>query len=300
MQKIQYLKQRLANNETIIMDGGMGSEILNRGISTTLPLWSAEVLLQHPEIVQHIHEDYIGAGAEIIITDTFRTTRRAFAKKEMVERATAMTRLACEKAHQAVTNTKPAHEVYIVGSVAPLEECYSPQLTPSPEELTREHNELISDLKDGGVDFILFETMITLRETVSGIHAAQRYNVPFAVSFCCNDQSELLSGEALRDVIPQIEPYQPLFISINCISVANANKLVKQLRTMTDLPIGVYAQGDGDTDDEQGWQFGEEQDKEAAYLLAAKQWREDGAQVIGGCCGTTPSYIQQLAELFHE
>jgi S-methylmethionine-dependent homocysteine/selenocysteine methylase len=68
---------------------------------------------------------------------------------------------------------------------------------------------------------------------------------------------------------------------------------------MTDLPIGVYAQGDGDTDNEQGWQFGEEKDKEAAYLLGAKQWREDGAQVIGGCCGTTPSYIQQLSELFH-
>src|SRR5450432_1863000 len=116
MQKIQHLKQRLANNETIIMDGGMGSEILNRGISTTLPLWSAEVLLQHPEIVQHIHEDYIRVGAEIIITDTFRTTRRAFAKKDVATQATTMTRLACTLAQKAVEHTKPDHDVYIVGS----------------------------------------------------------------------------------------------------------------------------------------------------------------------------------------
>jgi len=298
MQKIQRLKQRLANNETIIMDGAMGTEILNRGIPTTLPLWSAEALLQHPEIVQLIHEDYIHAGAEIIITDTFRTTRRAFAARGIADKATEMTLLACNIAQKAVENTKLAHEVYIAGSVAPLEDCYSPQLTPAQEELTVEHHELLSDLKNGGVDFILFETMITLRETLSGIQTAQQLALPFAVSFCCNEQGQLLSGEGLSDVVPQIERYGPLFISVNCVAVANASKLVKQLRTMTDLPIGVYAQGDGMAHDEQGWQFGEEKNDEATYLLAARQWREDGALVIGGCCGTTPSYIQQLSTLF--
>jgi homocysteine S-methyltransferase len=299
MQKIQHLKQRLANNETLIMDGAMGTEILHRGIPTTLPLWSAEVLLQHPEIVQHIHEDYIRAGAEIIITDTFRTTRRAFAKKGIAEKATAMTLLACERAHQAIVHTKPAHEVYVVGSVAPLEDCYSPELTPAPEELAREQNRLISDLKDGGVDFLLFETMITLRETLSGIRIAQQYALPFAVSFCCNDHNQLLSGEPLSEVVPQIEAFGPLFIGINCISVAIANRLVKHLRSLTDLPIGVYAQGDGVTDDNQGWHFSDEHLHETAYLQAAQSWKQDGAQIIGGCCGTTPADIQQLADLFH-
>ena len=140
--------------------------------------------------------------------------------------------------------------------------------------------------------------MITLRETLSGIQTAQRLALPFAVSFCCNEQGELLSGEALSDVIPQIERYDPLFISVNCVSVANASRLVKQLRAITDLPIGVYAQGDGIADDEQGWQFDKKENDEATYLLDAKQWREDGAQVIGGCCGTTPSYVQQLSTLF--
>ena len=298
MQKISKLKQRLANNETIIMDGAMGTEILNRGIPTTLPLWSAEALLKHPEIVQLIHEDYIHAGAEIIITDTFRTTRRAFAARGIAAKATEMTLLACNIAQKAVENTQPDRAVSIAGSVAPLEDCYSPQLTPAQEALSVEHYELLSDLKKGGVDFILFETMITLRETLSGIQTAQQLALPFAVSFCCNEQGELLSGEALSGVIPQIERYDPLFISLNCISVVNASKLVKQLRAMTDCPVGVYAQGDGIADDEQGWQFDKKKNDEATYLLAAKQWREDGAQVIGGCCGTTPSYVQQLSALF--
>lgn len=298
MQKIYNLKERLTNNETIIMDGAMGTEILNRGFPTTLPLWSAEALLEHPEIVQRIHEDYIQAGAEIIITNTFRTTRRAFTARGIADKATEMTLLACNIAQKAVENTQPDREVYIAGSVAPLEDCYSPQLTPTQEALSVEHHELLSDLKNGGVDFILFETMITLRETLSGIQTAQRLALPFAVSFCCNEQGELLSGEALSDVIPQIERYDPLFISVNCVSVANASRLVKQLRAITDLPIGVYAQGDGIADDEQGWQFDKKENDEATYLLDAKQWREDGAQVIGGCCGTTPSYVQQLSTLF--
>src|SRR5579871_3225838 len=116
MQKINHLKNRLANQERIIMDGAMGSEILHRGFPTTLPLWSAEVLLQRPAIVQHIHEDYIRAGAEIIITDTFRTTRRAFAKRGIAEQAAQTTRLACHMAQKAVENTATTHEVYIAGS----------------------------------------------------------------------------------------------------------------------------------------------------------------------------------------
>ncbi len=298
MQKIQNLKKRLANNVTIIMDGGMGTEILHRGIPTTLPLWSAEVLLQRPEIVQQIHEDYIRAGAEIIITDTFRTSRRAFAKKGMTDKATEMTLLACTLAQKAVENMKPDHEVYIAGSVAPLEDCYSPQLTPTQQELAVEHNELIADLKDGGVDFILFETMITLRETLSGIRAVQQQKLPFAVSFCCNGHNQLLSGEALSEVVPQIERYGPLFIGINCVSVANANNLVKHLRSLTDLPISVYAQGDGVTDNNQGWHFADEHLQVTAYLQAVQLWKQDGAQVIGGCCGTTPSYIQRLVDIF--
>ena len=134
MQKIYNLKERLTNNETIIMDGAMGTEILNRGFPTTLPLWSAEALLEHPEIVQRIHEDYIQAGAEIIITNTFRTTRRAFTARGIADKATEMTLLACNIAQKAVENTQPDREVYIAGSVAPLEDCYSPQLTPTQED----------------------------------------------------------------------------------------------------------------------------------------------------------------------
>ena len=296
MPKIENLKERLARREILIMDGGMGSEILQRGCATTLPLWSAEALLHQPQLVQQIHEDYLHAGAEVLITDTFRTTRRAFAKVNMPSKATEMIHLACKLAQKAVERVRPNHEVYIAGSIAPLEDCYSPELTPAEQELEKEHDEFIADLKEGGIDFLLFETMITSRETLSGLRAAARRALPFAVSFCCNDNLALLGGEALRNVITQIEPYHPLFVGINCISVTSAQKLVKHLHEITALPVAVYAQGHAILENTQA----DEEKSVERYMRAAEQWVQDGAQVIGGCCGTTPAYIRGLAEILHK
>lgn len=294
--KIQKLQKRLAAGEQIVLDGGMGSEINNRGVATTLPLWSADALFSHPEVIQKIHEDNIKAGAEIIITATFRTTQRAFAKKNIVKQATKMTYLACTLAKRAIRTVKPKHDVYIAASVAPLEECYSPELTPPRKEMKKEHEAFVQDLKDGGADFILFETMITLREAVSGLKAAKKVGIPAAVCFCVNDKGQLLSGESLEEVISVIERLQPLFVGVNCVSLHVATQTVRTLKQLTTLPVCVYAQGDGGTDKEQGWKITQaKQQKE--YIKSAKQWCKDGAQIIGGCCGTTPSYIKDLSNM---
>jgi homocysteine S-methyltransferase len=290
------LNERLDRQECLLMDGGMGSEIEHRGYPTHLPLWSAEVLLDHPEIVLQIHKDYIEAGAEIIITDTFRTTRRAFARKGMGEQAAFATALACRLAQQAKADARAPHAVFLAGSIAPLEDCYEPALTPPQSEIEAEHAELVAQLQAGGVDFILLETMITARETLSGVHAACARNLPFAVSFCCNEQLALLGGEPLQDVVRAVEPFQPLFIGVNCVSAEVATTTIRHLREITSLPLSVYAQGDGLVDDESGWKTTEEQLLDG-YLQAASSWLASGVQIIGGCCGTTPNYIRSLHQL---
>jgi len=290
------LKKRLTTGSPVLMDGGMGSEIEHQGVPTRLPLWSAEALLTHPEVVLHIHREYIAAGAEIIITNTFRTTRRAFALRGMADQAAGATALACSLAHKARTRACAQHEVFIAGSIAPLEDCYAPALTPPQEEIESEHAELVSQLEEGGVDFILLETMITARETLSGVQAVARRNLPFAVSFCCNEQLALLSGEPVHEVVQAIEPFQPLFIGVNCVSPEIATHTLRHLREITTLPTSVYAQGDGLLDEELGWKI-TEQLRLQDYLQAATRWISAGARVIGGCCGTTPTYIQALQDL---
>jgi len=293
MSKYRSLQTRLEQREILIMDGGMGTEILHRGVPTTLPLWSAEALLTHPEIVQHIHEDYIEAGAQIIITNTFRTTRRAFAKLGIADEAHAATILACQLVQQAIKHASPGYEVYIAGSMAPLEDCYSPELTPSNQDLLQEHAVYAQDLKAGGVDFLLLETMITLRETLAAMQAARQLAMPFAVSFCTNEQGTLLGGEPLDEVVKEVEKHDPIFLGINCVTPFIATKALQTLKNVTKIPLSVYAQGDGAPDDGEGWQFVEENTLDN-YMIDVKHWIEDGAQIIGGCCGTSPAYIERL------
>ena len=293
LSKYSSLQNRLVQREILIMDGGMGTEILHRGEQTTLPLWSAEALLTNPETVQHIHEDYIKAGAQIIITNTFRTTRRAFAKQGISDKAQAATILACQLVQQAIERVSPGHEVYIAGSMAPLEDCYSPELTPSNQDLLEEHAIYAQDLKMGGVDFLLLETMITLRETLAAIQAARQLALPFAVSFCTDEQGTLLGGEPLDKVVKEVEKYDPIFLGINCVAPSIATKALRTLKNVTNKPLSVYAQGDGAPDDTQGWQFVEENTLDN-YMIHVKHWIEEGAQIIGGCCGTSPAYIERL------
>lgn len=290
------LRKRLQNKECVIIDGAMGTEILHRGYDTKLPLWSAEVLLTNPEVVRDIHEDYIKAGADVIVTNTFSTTRRSYAKEGYGDRAEELTLLACDLAKQARDAAADGREVWIAGSVAPLEDCYSPELTPAQEELDREHLEFAKILKKGGVDFILIETMITLREIKAALEAARSTGLPVAVSVCCNKDGDLLGGETLQDFVALAEQYDPLFIGVNCVSPAIATKVVKQLKGLTERPVSVYAQGEGTPDDDQGWKF-DGLDPEDAYVRAAKEWHKDGAQLIGSCCGSNPHYTQRLHEL---
>jgi S-methylmethionine-dependent homocysteine/selenocysteine methylase len=117
--------------------------------------------------------------------------------------------------------------------------------------------------------------------------------MPFAVSFCTNPQTALLGGETQENVLQEVEPYNPLFIGVNCVSPTIATRTLQALRKITSRPLSVYAQGDGIPDNEQGWQFNEQESIEH-YAAHARHWLQAGAQIIGGCCGTSPAYIERL------
>lgn len=289
---INKLKDLLNKGQIVIMDGGTGSEIGRRGLKTTPPLWSAEALLSHPQAVKQIHRDYIEAGAQIIITNTFRTTKRTFKKINKQDQAKIAAILACKLAKEAAAES--GKKVWVAGSLAPLEDCYSPHLVPPLKDLKKEHLENAKNLKIGGVNFILLETMIKIDEVVSACEAARKVKLPLAVSFCCNVRAQLLSGESLEDAVEVVEKFNPVFISLNCMPPKIITKVIKSLRKITNLPIGAYAQGDGEVDDQQGW-VGVGGKTVNSYLKEVKKWVKSGAQIIGGCCGTSPEYIKRLS-----
>lgn len=292
MTRIEIFKNRLKNKEKILLAGACGTEILRRGVNTKLPLWSASALLTNPEIISAIHEDYINAGADIITTNTFRTNRRTFEKIDQGEKAAKITKLAVKLALKARLKTGRKN-VVIGGSIAPLEDCYEPSLVPSDKELWQEHSEQAVNLAKSGVDFLFIETMNTFREAKIALQACKKTSLAVFISFVCNKDGDLLSGESIEKAYGEIAKLNPLAVLTNCSPPKIAEKSLHKLLKISHLPIGIYANGDGCPHDTLGWKFLNKSTPKD-YLKFAKKWLKDGATIIGGCCGTTPDYIRLI------
>ncbi len=283
------LLQMLTKKHLLILDGAMGTELQRRDVDTGLPLWSANALIAHPEVVLQIHKDYIAAGADIITTNTFRTTRRTLRRANLPDRSMQLTANAVELAQRA-RESFPNREVLIAGSIAPLEDCYRPDLVPSDEELREEHTELAERLANADVDFIMLETMNTIREAYAACSAATSTGKEVVVSFICNKEGNLYSGEQLAEAITTITELRPAAFSLNCVSPRYLEPAITNLKAHTNLPFGVYGNVGLPESEQRGWEFTHDilEDEYADY---ARQWHRSGASIIGGCCGTTPEYI---------
>ncbi len=305
---------RLASGRALLLDGATGTELQRRGVDTSLPLWSARALLQAPEVLHAIHADYIAAGADIITTNTFRTHRRTLTRAGLGERTRELTQLAvkiaCEAAQQA------DRKIFVAGSISPLEDCYSPQLVPPNGELWIEQAEMARDLAQAGCDLLLVETMNTIREAVIAARCASATGLPVCVSFVAGlnglspDQVSqlngaealacvtLLSGESITEAVQAMQSLRPAAILINCVPLAYIDRAFDELRTAHRGSIGLYANV-GHADDRVGWTLTDDV-QPAAYSRHARQWLQQGAAIIGGCCGTTPDHIAALKAVMRD
>lgn len=288
------LTQLLLVKRPLILDGAMGTELQRRGANVGLPLWSAHPLLEHLELVLQVHMDYLDAGADIITADTFRTTPRTFRRagapdrsQEMTERAIGLARLARE--------TVSRHPALIAASMGPLEDCYRPDLVPAEEELEDEHGQQARRLS-GGSDFLLLETIGTVREAVAVCRAAREAGKEFVISFLCREEGSLYSGEPLEAAVELVAPFGPAAISVNCTPARALGRALATLADATTLPLGAYGNV-GIAGGEQGEPFVRDV-REGEYVWCALEWLTLGASIIGGCCGTTPEYIRRLALAF--
>src|SRR4030095_13748007 len=296
------LNELLAKGRTIILDCAMGTELQARGCDVSLPLWSAKALIERPDVVRHIHIDNIDCGADIITTNTFRTQARTFRKANFnysglgfAETAKELTETAVELAKDAVMIAAEENEVLVAGCIAPLEDCYRPDLTPDTDALCAEHYDHIKNLVDAGCDLLIAETLTNIQEISAVLNQLHKFELDYVISFTPKNEKELLSGEPIREAMAIINKFSPSAVAVNCIHPSIVEPVLHNLKSLTDNPLGAYA-NIGDPNHTEG-------DKMKAtvspdeYLNYAKKWKHLGARVIGGCCGTTPLYIRKLNSL---
>ncbi len=282
-------------SKILLLDGATGTELERRGVDISLPLWSARALLDAPQVLHDIHRDYLAAGAGVITANTFRTHRRSLAKAGLGDQAGTLTRQAVQIARAARDEHKP--DALVLGSVAPLEDCYRPDLSPDEPTCRREHAEMIDHLLEAGVDLLLIETMNNVREARAAISEAQR-RAPgkWIASFCLRSDSEpgiLLSGESMRDLVDSlIDAYA---VGVNCAAAHVTEAHVAALRALLpdDVRIAAYA-NIGYADETGNW-ISTDAIEPQRYAEYAMQWIDAGATLIGGCCGTTPGTIRAIS-----
>lgn len=283
----------LSRRRPLVLDGAMGTELQRRGVDVGLPLWSANALLVAPDVVLQIHRESIDASADIITTATFRTTARTFRRAALPDRSAALTRQAVELAKRARAGF-PDREVLIAGSIAPLEDCYRPDLVPPAGELAAEHGEIAVRLAREGVDFLLLETMGSVREINAAARAAAATGKEFVVSFLCATDGRLYSGEPLGEAVAAACAHSPAALSVNCVSPKFIEPPLEAIARISNLPLFAYGNVGLPnvelTDTDFTRDIGEDQ-----YAAGARSWVRRGVAVVGGCCGTTPDDVRAVA-----
>ena len=312
----------LFRSRVLVLDGATGTELERRGVPTPRPLWSAAALLTHPDLVAAIHRDYVAAGADILVANTFRTNARALRAaglfhrgQELNRRAVALARQASSAAsrptpgtgtdgHRQEATAEPrsptdatrpcGRPVLVAASLAPVEDCYSPQLAPQEALLLDEHRQMLGWLTAANPDLVWIETMNTVREARAAARVTTEAQMPFVVSFVVREDGNLLSGERLEEAVAAVEPLAPLAIGLNCIPPAGLTALLPRLRRATGRPLVAYAHINNPAPIT-GWSYSQMVGPEE-YAEHVRRWLDLGASVVGGCCGTTPAHIRAIRD----
>jgi len=285
-----------------LLDAGMGKTLGMKGVEIPHTIWSANALIVAPEVVVEVHRENIAAGADIITTNSYGIILSDLAKENLQSRYEELNRLAGELAQRAVEESgKP---VKIAASLPPQNGSYRPDRVLDPavlEPLYRKQAEQLAPY----VDFFLCETMSTIAEGVAALSAVQDLGKPALVAFTLHDDDPncLRSGEALEQAIEEVSRFEPYGILVNCCLPERISDAMKLLGAR-DVPVrGGYANAfthvprdwllDGDKQNDGHLTMREDLTPQR-YAEFALDWIEKGANLVGGCCGTTAEHIAAI------
>ncbi len=283
----------------IILDGSMGQELMQRGAGRATGLWSAQALLDAPEIVAQVHRDYIDAGARVITTNSYSTIPSYLGKEGLAERYVELTGIAGRIAREVADAAEVA--VQVAGSIPPLDESYRWDLVPDAQSAAPIYTNVVETLAPY-VDLFLCETMSCAQEAVNALTAvrAGAPDKPVWVSWTLAEKpgEGLRSHESIADAYAAIAEFEVDAYLFNCTDPKAISAALVELRQLTEKPIGAYPNRfnvpeNWTLDNEIKTEYREL--SEAEFVDFARDWRQTGASIIGGCCGIGPSYIRALA-----
>jgi 5-methyltetrahydrofolate--homocysteine methyltransferase len=281
---LQRLKQSV-----LVSDGATGTNLqkygLPRGVASDV--W----VLDQPQRVLQLHREFIAAGSDILLTNTFGGSRIRLAKSNLENRAVELNRAAVALARQAAAGT----EALVAGSMGPTGELLYPNGRLQEDEMRMAFTEQAHTLVDAGVDLLVVETQFDLAEAKIAIESIRSFSdLPVVCSFSFDRGTRTMMGVKPTQLSAELEPLGVNLLGINCGKNLPDNLLnLQALRQSTQLPIWFKPNAGLPHIDENG---------ESIYAVSAddmglhaRSWIDNGAAIVGGCCGTSPEHLHQIA-----
>ena len=287
------LGRRLAAGDIILIDGGTSTELEARDFQLHQSAWSGSLNLDHLDAVQAVHEDYIRAGAEVIISNTYATSRAAMEPAGLGDRVAEVNRRAVEAALRARDAAAGDRPVAVAGSMSSFTTLLA---GPVLRANAASFSEQAAILAKAGVDLIVLEMIDALDYGPAAMEAAAATGLPVWLGM-----SPARTQAGALGVFEEPVGFEELVAGLVRPGLAAVNVMHAKpdvvaealgiIRRYTDVPLGAYAET-GEWISPK-WHFTGLSPEE--YCPVARSWLDSGAQLIGGCCGTRPAHIRALA-----
>ena len=283
---------------SVVLDGGLATELERRGADLKDPLWSAKVLVEDPDAIRRVHEAYFEAGADVAISASYQATFEGLAGRGIEhDDAAKLMRRSVELAREAAGG-----EGVVAASVGPYGAMlgngaeYTGDYDKDEDELAGFHLPRLEALAEAGPDVFAVETIPSFVEAGALVRALERVpEIPAWVSFSCRDGGHICDGTPIEDPVEVVAAAPSVVaVGVNCTSPLHVERLIESISATTDKPVVCYPNRGSFWDPmRKSWTDPPRQD--ARPPLRPLAWREAGASMIGGCCGTTPEDIAAIA-----
>jgi len=296
--------------KTRILDGGMGQELLRRGLKPQGTLWSASALIEekYHQLITDTHLDFINAGADVIVTATFTARRIRLIQNKCEEHFERINTKAVELALKARDISKK--NILIAGGLPNQYQTYSENLGDDLNLIEKNFYDQAKLLKSN-IDFFYLDVMGSGKECEIALKTIKSFNLPVLVGVHIRKNGKLPSGENISDIVKKYKEENWLGIIAACVHPESYEIITKELKNL-NIPYGFKLNAFKNIPDDYAvreasiWGKGGNPTKilgsreditESKFYEFVKKFKDAGATILGGCCEIRPSHISKIANL---
>ena len=297
---MQDIVERFTDPRPIILDGATSTELQRRGVPMSADTWSGLAAITHPDILRELHVEYLRAGAEVIIANTYATAPQHVAAAGYGDRAREINLRSAELALEA-REAAADGPAWVAGSLSLMAPGFRSTNRQAPLEHADGLRRQAEWLAEAGVDLLVLEMLRDIEWSTAAVDAALSAGLPVWSGFSCVvDESGVLTTQGtvsdsvpFEDALRAVTGRGETLVAVMHSEIDHTGPGLECARRVCEAPLGAWP--NCGTIEPPNWQFVDVATP-GEFAETAARWVEDGVKVVGGCCGLGPEHIRAMAQ----